>query len=458
MTNLFNHEEVARISRETIEHSLRFFDSINERLIEITKDVRPDMPLPRTIEEMNKVCEKYQSEHRAFVTRTEKVWRETFEHINDPKNRKADDAKIDPFKNLFDPNEILRLNRDVMNTTVSFFSKTGENLFKALDPRQPMTTPNEMIDLINKTRDEYERRHRELTLHIENILRGAFDPSHKSETRDHHTTTEKARETCETRETRDEKRHSADRTDERRFDLQSMIRLNREVIDNTVKSFLNLNESLLKITSHNDKTDILRKNLEVLNRSCEEYRKTHQTLTETILNTTRETMEKTFKNRDTKMNPLTTIFNREEMFKLNQETLANTVKFFLNLNDELVRTIREPGRPVNLDTQIEEYQRIHRILTNRIETVWHETLDRLNKIQKDTHPTDTHAHNNQTHVHSAKEPRNDRDHHNVETHVEETAATTPRRTCTSATTTGNTTDTTTRKPRGETKTTKNTRK
>jgi len=366
MTNLFNYEAVTPIIRDTIEHSLRFFDKINDRLIDISKDARPDMSLPHAVDEMNKVCADYQDEHRALVARMEKIWRDTFDRINDPKNRPSMDH-VDSFKNLFDPNEMLRLNRDVMNATVSFFFKTGDSLFKAFDPRRPITTPKDLVDLISNAREEYQRRHHELTLGIANIMRGAMGAVNPDRPVDRH----------------EDVPNTTNRPVDKTFDLQEMIRLNREVIDNTVKFFLSLNENLLQIASFTGKPESIRNSTEILNRVCEDFRVTHQAITKNVLNTTRQTIENTFKNRNTKMNPIDAILDREEMFKLNQETLANTVKFFMNVNDELVRTIREPGRPVSLDTMIDEYQRIHRILTSRIEALWRETMERLHDVHSD---------------------------------------------------------------------------
>ncbi|HNW35411.1 MAG TPA: hypothetical protein PKM25_10800 [Candidatus Ozemobacteraceae bacterium] len=366
MMNQFNHEAVTRITRETIEHSLNFFNVINERLVEITSNVRPDMPLPRLVEETNKVCEIFLIEHKNLVARAENVWRETFAVINDPKNLHNTDTKVNPIQNLFDPNELLGFNRDILNTTVTFFTKAGESMFKALDPKRPVTTPKEVIDLVNKTRDEYVRRHQELVQHIENTLHHAINPNHPQTT----TVDQKCPETP---------------TVERIFDINEIVRINREVIDHTVRFFLDLNTTILDIVSHLEEPVTVRNHLETMTRTCDEYRRTHQTAIETIMNTTRETLEKTIVNHDPKLDLLNTLINRDELFKLNQETINVTVKFFQNLNEELVRSIREPGRQINLDTLVTDYQRNHHILATRIVTILHETLDRLVKLQTPEH-------------------------------------------------------------------------
>lgn len=357
MMNQFNHEAVTRITRETIEHSLKFFDVINERLLEVAS-VRPDMPLPRLVEETNKVCENFLTEHKNLVARSEKVWRETFAVVNDPKNRPTAGT---PVKNILDPNELLRFNRDVMNTTVTFFTKTGEQMFKAFDPRHPVTTPNEVIDLVKKTRDEYVCRHQELVQQIENLLRHAIQPDQAQHPRP---------------ESRTEKP-----TTDRRFDLNEIVRTNREVIDQTVRFFLDLNTNILNIVSHLEEPTTVRNHIETMTRTCDEYRRTHQAAIETIMNTTRETLEKPIVNHEPKLDALNTMINRDELFKLNQETINITVKFFQNLNEELVRAIREPGKPVSMDTLVADYQRNHHILATRITTIWHETMDRLTKVQ-----------------------------------------------------------------------------
>ncbi|HEY9070020.1 MAG TPA: hypothetical protein VIV61_07160 [Candidatus Ozemobacteraceae bacterium] len=358
MINQFNHEAVARITRETIEHSLTFFDVINERLIEITKAVRPDMPLPRLVEETNKVCETFLNEHRQLLTRAENVWRETFATVTDPKNRPATDTTVTPINNIFDPNELLRYNRDVMNTTIGFFTKAGEQVFKAFDPQHPVTTPRNVADLLNTIRDEYVRRHQELVQQIETTLRRAIDLNRP-------TTTE----------------HPVNESVNRPLDITEIVRTNREVIDHTVRFFVELNTNILDIVAHLDRPETVRNHIETLTHTCEEYRRIHQTALETIINTTRETLEQAIVNQPLKNHPINTVINRDELFKVNQETIAITVKFFLDLNDELIRAVREPGKPVNLDTLVTGYQRNHHILASRITAIWQETLNRLHTIE-----------------------------------------------------------------------------
>jgi hypothetical protein len=81
MTQMFDREEMIRLTREGMENTLRFYNSFNENLLKISDWQREAINEnnTRAVEMMNKSYDEYQKNSRVIMSRIETVCREALD-------------------------------------------------------------------------------------------------------------------------------------------------------------------------------------------------------------------------------------------------------------------------------------------------------------------------------------------------------------------------------------------
>lgn len=78
MAQMFDREEMIRLSREGMENSLRFFATLNENILKLQEWQREQIndATRRQLETMNQAVEEYQKNTRIIMSRIETVCRQ----------------------------------------------------------------------------------------------------------------------------------------------------------------------------------------------------------------------------------------------------------------------------------------------------------------------------------------------------------------------------------------------
>jgi predicted metalloprotease len=82
------------------------------------------------------------------------------------------------------------------------------------------------------------------------------------------------------------------------------------------------------------------------------------------------------------------MFDREEMVRLTREGMENSMRFFMTMNENLIKvndvqkeTINEAAKKSLelVNKSLDEYQKNTRIILSRMETMWKQVLDQNTK-------------------------------------------------------------------------------
>lgn len=87
MTNqLFDREEMLRLSKQGMENSLRFFMTLTENVLKLGETQKDTLneASRRQIDLVNKSFEEYQKSTRTITTGFERVWRKLADQIQSP--------------------------------------------------------------------------------------------------------------------------------------------------------------------------------------------------------------------------------------------------------------------------------------------------------------------------------------------------------------------------------------
>ncbi len=87
MKNMFDREEMIRLSREGMESSMRFFNTLNENILKMgewQKEVVNET-VKRNLETMNKAYDEYQKQQRVILNRIETACRDALKTADAPK-------------------------------------------------------------------------------------------------------------------------------------------------------------------------------------------------------------------------------------------------------------------------------------------------------------------------------------------------------------------------------------
>ena len=85
------------------------------------------------------------------------------------------------------------------------------------------------------------------------------------------------------------------------------------------------------------------------------------------------------------------MFDREEMIRLTREGMENSMRFFMTLNENVIKMNDLQRETVNEATKkslemvnkaCEDYQKNTRIIMSRIESMWHQVLEQTTPKEK----------------------------------------------------------------------------
>ncbi len=91
MTQMFDREEMIRLSREGMENSLRFFNTLNENILKMQDWQREQIneATKRNLETLNKACEEYQKNTRIIMSRIESSCQQVIQQVANSKEQGA---------------------------------------------------------------------------------------------------------------------------------------------------------------------------------------------------------------------------------------------------------------------------------------------------------------------------------------------------------------------------------
>ena len=362
MMNVIKQEEFARLTKETMNNSMNFFRTVNETIFGKTTEERPVHPFANNVEMITKVSDEYQKNHQQLMNRIEQFCRETFSNTTKNLNTPTDPK--------FDPQQITRFNIDLMDQTLKFFNQTNESIWNLSQVTPPTNSPKNFVDTIYKSCEEYTKTYKNLTGSFEKFCHtnlGLKTPTPKPE----QNKTETVQPTTP-------------------FDPRNVMRLNDQMIENTVKFFMTMNENVLHITDEKTRTT-MQKNLEILNKNFHDYQNMNRDITTRIEDTCRQTLNTLIQRpTDSKAEPRTTPVDQLEMIRLNHEIITNTIRFFLNLHTNL-HQMREDHNRDEKKTPLTEWNKLaetytnaHHILFTRLTTIMNEAIHPVRNTQTQT--------------------------------------------------------------------------
>lgn len=376
MTTTFNRDQVLRLTRETLDHTLRFFNTVNENLLHVVENVRNTEARPMNLDEVTRICTDFHRQHETRMHELTGIW------TNFASTVKNELPTTTP--NLFDPNEVLRLNREMIDQTMRFFTTTNEALLKGQLPQHDQILPRNVIETITRAVSDFQKTQTELTHTFEQTFQKVL---HNVTPTQHHTTNK----THETHTNTIHPQHAV---------RDEVFTLNREIIENTLRFFMNLNEHVVAIIENRDGKAI-EQHTALINRIRDEFTTNHQqmiTRFDGFIKRTAETLSTAHLNTTTIPN-VPQIFDHQELLKINQDAIASTVKYFTTVTENILQVRGNNGETLIQATQ--EYQKHHQVLTSRLETIWRDTLTKATEIV--THNlTQVHGQNIQTPRHETK--------------------------------------------------------
>ena len=390
-TTTFNRNQILRLTRETLDNTLRFFHTVNERLFTVVNHIPTAEVRPMNMEEVTRICTDFHRDHETRMTQLTTIWNDLTTQLRDQLPTTT--------PNLFDTNDVIRLNRELIDHTMRFFTTTNEALLQGRLPQTPEILPRHVVETITNAVQTFQKTQTDVlhtfeqTFHkVLNTLTPTTPVTPQTEIQNHHTPINVVRD--------------------------EIFTLNRDIIDNTIRFFMNLNEHVVSIIENHDPKNVTLHTGHI-NQIRQEYLNTHQMMVDrlnTCIRRTAETLSVTPQNL-THVTHLTPLFDHSELLHINHDAIASTVKFFNIVTENLLtRNDRD-----TLIHATEEFQKTHRILTGRIETIWTETVNRVQQHVTRTHETRT-VENTPNNIHNhVNETRNQTVNETCCNHVNETA-------------------------------------
>ncbi|HNV72057.1 MAG TPA: hypothetical protein PKO06_20290, partial [Candidatus Ozemobacteraceae bacterium] len=262
MTTTINRNQILRLTRETIDNTLRFFHTVNENLFTLVNRLPHAEVRPMNLDEITRICNDFQRNHETRVTQLTTIWNELHTHLRNQ-------VPTTPI-NLFDTNEIIRLNREMIDHTMRFFTTTNEALLHGRLPETPEVLPRSVIETITNAVQNFQRTQNEVIHTFEQTF-------HKVINTIHPTTTERPTETqvhnTPINVVRDE-----------------IFTLNRDIIENTIRFFMTLNEHVVAIVENHDQKHVTT-HTEQINHIHQNFLNTHRTIIDRLNTCIRRTAE-----------------------------------------------------------------------------------------------------------------------------------------------------------------------
>ncbi len=438
MTTTFNRNQILRLTRETIDNTLRFFHTVNENLFTLVNRLPHAEVRPMNLDEITRICNDFQRNHETRISRLTTIWNELHPHLHQQVPTTN--------QHLFNTDDIIRINREMIDHTMRFFTTTNEALLHGRLPETPEVMPRTVIETITNAVQNFQRTQNEVFHAFEQTFNKVINTITPVTT--HTTNTENRVHNTPINVVRDE-----------------IFTLNRDIIENTIRFFMTLNEHVVAIIENHDQKNVTQ-HTDQINQIHRNWLNTHHTIIDRLNTCIRRTAESLSVTPEhlTRVTSLTPLFDHHELLRINQDAIASTVKFFHTVTENL---LTHPDH-TNLVHATEDFQKTQRILTTRIETIWTESVKHLlNNLTRTTETRtmeNTGVHHHETHTtetrtHHVNQPTHAGTHQNpihgtTTTTVNETRVNTnntipveptTRTNETTDNTTNNTTKTTTRK-------------
>lgn len=351
MTTTINRAQILRNTRETLEHTLRFFHTMNENLRNFVGMAETRPVTPQNVEEITKICTDFHREQEIRITELNNIWTDFTKATAKPLPAHITD--------MFNPTAMIRMNREVMDHTIRFFTTTNEALLNGKMPQHDQILPRNVVETINCAIQDFQKTQIEFT--------GMFEETFQKVLR----ATPLVPRTEENTLRREEPRHPTHRlTDE-------VFTLNRDIIENTIHFVLNLNEHTTALLESIDHKDIER-HARLITEVRDEFVRNRKTMVErfdTFIHRTAETLS-TLRPEAIPTLDTTPLFDHQEVLQINQNAITSVVKLFTTITE----TLLQEKRPEHMEIIIratDEFRKLHHVLATRIETIWTEACKRL---------------------------------------------------------------------------------
>ncbi len=78
------------------------------------------------------------------------------------------------------------------------------------------------------------------------------------------------------------------------------------------------------------------------------------------------------------------VYDRDELMRLTREGMENSMKFFMSMNENIIKVSEQQREAINANTNknletinkaCEDYQRNTRVILSRMETLWNQVID-----------------------------------------------------------------------------------
>ncbi len=346
MTTTFNRDQVLQLTRETIDNTLRFFNTVNENLIGLAKTAR-DVNVPRMeIDEISRICTAFHRDHEVRMNHFNTICQD---FTNTARKHIPTTTPI-----LFDTKEIVRINREAIDTAMRFFDITIEAMTKCPTDHQ---LPRNVIETIDRAVVDFQKTHADFIRTFEKAFENVLKTVPVNETSKLHT--DRIIETTKTHhEIRDE-----------------VLLINRDMIKNTLGFFVNIHDHVGAILENSDK-----KNIEIHAEKISTHRNDFIRINCEIIERFHTITRRTVEAHTGKIEDSTPLFDHQEVVRINHDAIRGMVKYFTTITEHMVHP--NADRTEALVRETKDFQRLHRVLTNRIESIWCEAVNRSTKTIK----------------------------------------------------------------------------
>lgn len=378
--NRFNHDETLRLTRETIERAMNFFNEVNRTfttIIPVNVQTENHQHLieegRRQLEEIIRRREEFETRHREQINHLQTVFTNYLQHLGQIQRPVTVDRQQPLPIPTLDVEAFQRINRDFINGTLDFVRDTHENVLRTFVP----TTPTgQVIDTMQRTRDSFLRRQRELTERVTDFVKVINQQITRPITGETQTETIN--------------RPTTQQTIEQLIDPVEITRIHQELVGHTLHLVTDLNQRLITLIDQPEHPTITREQIETFNRIGEDFVQHHRELVTRLDGITRQIVAiqtTTLQHGHPNTLPI------DELVKVNHETLNLTVRFITNLHENVLKLVTTRTEQVpqlvtatieHLTRQVEEHHRAHHVLVGRIETLVREMIERQQQLLRQT--------------------------------------------------------------------------
>jgi hypothetical protein len=351
---LNQNETIVRLNREILDNTMGFFQEMNKTLVAPFEKDRQGRAFPEMVEEMMKTGRKYQEEHQRLVTAYAEIYRELFASRDFTmwNAQPVDGVNLNGFEQLF------QMNRQAVEQSMNLFKTATERMGHLPSMTPDTMNPEAFFKNLHSTCEQYLNQTRELSGNFENLYRRTFGFEPKD----------------------GETRQPA--MDLKDFDVRKFFQMNEDVVKNMVEFSRTISENMLKI-SELDPTGAWKKQAEYLNQAWKSFSGSQETLTKNIEQFCRNFVpQNDWTKQFANLQEVGKIVNYEEMIRLNQEIVTDTIGFFMNVHQQIVPLhegkIDGAKATAGFQKTVEDFTRMHQTNTERVIKHWESAWARLN--------------------------------------------------------------------------------